>query len=137
MDSQWLKFFAMSYNPDPTYAHDIESAYSWIEYPSTQAIAMTEARALDNLPEIELLKHHSHDDTITLAGTAYLANRELSVRLVDATGRATHSETVRLSGSQRQRWQVSFTTPPGTVNVELSPGIAAGSGGDNTITLPT
>jgi hypothetical protein len=137
IDSQWLKFFAMSYNPDPTYAQDIESAYSWIEYPSTQAIAMTEARALDNLPEIELLKHDGHNDTVTLAGTAYLANGELSVRLVDATGRATHSETVRLSGSQRQRWQVSFTTPPGTVNVELSPGNAEGSAGDATIILPT
>ena len=137
IDSQWLKFFAMSYNPDPTYAQDIEGAYSWIEHPRTQAIAMTDAQALDNLPEIELLKHHGHDDTITLAGTACLTNGELNVRLVDATGSETHSETVRLAGGERQPWQVSFTTPPGTVNVELSPGDAEGFGGDTTIILPT
>jgi hypothetical protein len=137
VDFQWLKFFAMSYNPDPAYAQDIQTAYRWIEYPQTQAIAMTEARALDNLPTIEILEHHSHDDSVALAGTAYVPNGQLNVRLIDATGSETHSETVRLSAGERQRWQVSFTPPPPTVNVELSAADAEGSGGDSTIILPT
>lgn len=138
-DRQWLKFFALSYNPDPAYAEDIQAAYMWIEYPSSQAIASTEARGADNLPQVEVHEFYRDDGGVKLAGTAASLNGEVNLRLVDGAGVETHSEAIRLvgdPGQYRRRWNATVTVPPASVNVELWSGDATTRTAESTILLP-
>jgi len=139
IDHQWLKLFALSYNPDSAYAEDIQAAYMWIEHPSSQAIASTEARGEDNLPQVEVHEFHHVDGAVKLAGTAASLNREVNLRLVDGVGAETHSEAIRLVGDShqyRRRWNVTVAVPPASVNLELWSGDATTRTAESTIVLP-
>jgi hypothetical protein len=123
-DTQWLRLFALGYNPDSSYGDDVVSAYYSLENPTSSAPANTAVTADDGLPEVEATTFDQRGQHLTVAGTLKSTQTdEINATFVDVAGSKIHAERVRASGDDRRLrrlWAARLDVPAGAANLTLA-----------------